>query len=620
MGGRQYALGYALFMLRHRRVVIALLCVFSLVAVFYVPQVNLRNDPDSLLPLSNRYVATNLYADNHYGMGNLMVWGFKVKEGDIYQPWFIDMLVRFYRDASELDYANVSNFAGLPSPKLRNIGVDADGALDFGRLVPANGLSKDEAEIKSQIEYLRAGLQRHFVLEPLLLYYEDPDGRKCELLDGDGHINNDSVARVHERCTAKGTFIIGDFSNELKEHSLTWIHDSDALLERYQAEYGDRVEFLVSGEPYFLATMIKELQDKAWLFAISLAIVLFVLRYQFKHWSCAVFPLLGVGMTIVLTLGLMGFTQFRLTTMMALTPMLLLAIGIGHAMQITRRFMQELCSSGDPETAAVQAIQHTIVPAALSIGTDLHGFFAISFVDISFYKAYAYFGIFGMATLILTTTTLIPLLLVSFPPHVGSGEREWGWESGLARFVTRLLTGGWKWVPVALVVAVIGVSLHYAEITRGVEALMAGNEGRADPEVARIQDEFDIMPGVEKGIDYPRAAFKDHYLLGELLYGDGRVRPIADLNELSAMMPGVITANLIVRSRRAPCRRVGWMPGARKENASLAQTAVSTSRKTRRRASSTMYRCCRHSRKWRTGCAVAPTSASPHPTYSSSRH
>jgi len=187
------------------------------------------------------------------------------------------------------------------------------------------------------------------------------------------------------------------------------------------------------------------------------------------------------------------------------------------------------------------------VPAVLSIGTDLHGFFAISFVDISFYKAYAYFGIFGMATLILTTTTLIPLLMVSLPPHLAVGERERDWENALATGVTRVLTGGWKWLPLALVALILLASAHYAQLPRGVSAILAGEAGRSDPEVARIQDEFDIMPGVEKGIHYPRAAFKQHYLLGEWLHGDGTVRPIADLERLSSMLPGVITANLVVR-------------------------------------------------------------------------
>jgi len=560
MAKGNYAERYARFMVRHRLFVVLFTLAWTLAAAFYVNKVNLRNDPDSLLPLSNRYIATNLYSDLTYGMGNIMVWGLKVKQGDIYQPWFIRMLDEFFHDVSRLDYAKPDNFIGLPSSRLRNLGLATDGSLDFKRLLPGNGLSEDPVEEREQLDYLRTGIQRHLVMEPLLLYYEDDAGNQCRLLERSGGITNESVAHVHESCTARGTFIIGDFANELKNDNLAWIAQARALMADYEARYGDRVEFLVSGEPYFLSAMVQELSDKAWLFALSLLIVLLLLWYEFRTWSCAIVPLVGVGITIVLTLGLMGYTQFKLTTMEALTPMLLLAVGVGHAMQITRRYMQELHRTGDNEQAAIEAIKHTIVPAVLSIGTDLHGFFAISFVDISFYKAYAYFGIFGMSTLILTTTTLIPLLMQWFPPKVCDKD-ERGWELALADGITRMLTGPFKWVPVVMVIAVLWVSAHYAELGRGVSALLAGEAGRSDREVARIQDEFDIMPGAEKGINYPRAAFKDHYLLGEVLHGDGTVGPIADLEMLSAMMPGVITANMVIRSRSGAlpaCNADAW--------------------------------------------------------------
>ena len=561
MANRNYADRYARFMLRHRWAVIFLMCAFSTLALFYVGQVNLRNDPDSLLPLSNRYIATNLYSEQTYGMGNLMVWGMKVKEGDIYQPWFIRMVDELYSDVTSLEYANAANFVGLPSQKLRNIGITEDGSLDFKRLIPANGLSENPDVAKAQLEYLRKGLERHLVLEALLTYHEDANGNKCNLLDSNGLITNASIAHVHDTCTAKGTFIIGDFTNGLKDDPQAWVQTVKKQWAGYQARYGDRVEFLISGEPYFLASMVQELWDKSWLIGVSLLIVLSVLWYEFRHWSCAVFPLLGVGMTIVLTLGLMGFTQFKLTTMEGLTPMLLLAIGIGHSMQITRRFMQELHRTGAPEKAAEEAIRHTIIPATLSIGTDLHGFFAISFVEISFYKAYAYFGIFGMSTLLLTTTTLIPLLLVTFPPRLRNHEDERKWEALMASGLTSLLTGRLKWIPVLAVIGVVWISAHYAELGRGIGALLAGESGRHDPEVARIQDEFDIMPGAEKGINYPRAAYKDHYLLGQVAGGGGEVKPIADLVKLSDMMPGVITANLVIRSKEGtlpPCDLKAW--------------------------------------------------------------
>jgi uncharacterized protein len=274
---RDYATDYAKFVLRHRRLVILLLFAATFYALFYINQVNLRNDPDSLLPLSNRYIATNLYSDHAYGMGNLMVWGMKLKQGNIYQPWFIRMVEAFYRDVAALPFANVTNFVGLPSSKLRNLGITENGSLDFHRLLPASGLSDDPRLQQHQINYLRSGLEKHIVMEPLLVYYQNSQGEKCEITDADGLISNASIRKVHEQCAAIATFIIGDFSNELKQHHLDWIAQVHDVMADYRSRYGDRVEFYISGEPYFLSSMVEELWDKAWLFGISILIILIVL-------------------------------------------------------------------------------------------------------------------------------------------------------------------------------------------------------------------------------------------------------------------------------------------------------------------------------------------------------
>ncbi len=136
MAKPDYAERYARFVVKNRWAILVLLFAATIFSAFYVKDVNLRNDPDSLLPLSNRYIATNLYNDQHYGMGNIMVWGLKVRQGDIYQPWFIRMLTELYADVSKLEYANQENFIGLPSSRVRNIGLAEDGNLDFSRLLP----------------------------------------------------------------------------------------------------------------------------------------------------------------------------------------------------------------------------------------------------------------------------------------------------------------------------------------------------------------------------------------------------------------------------------------------------------------------------------------------------
>jgi predicted RND superfamily exporter protein len=311
------------------------------------------------------------------------------------------------------------------------------------------------------------------------------------------------------------TFIIADYSDDVKAIYLPWIRQVREIMDRYGED--ERIELLVAGEPYFLAWMLQDVLNKWWLFAISLGIVLLVLGLEFRSWRGAVFPLLGVGATIIITLALMGFTQFKLTTMMILTPMLLLAIGIGHSVQITRRFVQEHEACGDVHKAALVAIEHTMTPATLSIITDMVGFATLSLVDISFYKAYAYFGMFGMLTLLLTTTTLIPLLMVSFPPKQRQAVGDRGWEVKVGEKIQALLVGPGKWVPIAVVVGIIAISAHYSGITHPTSD--------------------DLMPGVEKGINYSRAAFKESSIT------------IEHIKQLSEIMPGVISVNIPIRGK-----------------------------------------------------------------------
>ena len=504
-----WARTYAKFVMRFRWLVIILILLATVMAALQIKNLDVRNDPDTLLPPSNRYVATNLYAEQKFGMGNLMVLGFVLKgDGDIYQPWFLNMVQEIHQKMVALPNSRGSNFMDIGAQKIKYMGAK-DGSLVFKRLLPVEGISDDPAKAKSQMEFLKEGLEENPVLAPMLVYMEDAAGNRCEFGQAD--------------CTAKGTFIIGDYDDGVKNIYLPWIKQVLDIVAETEDKYGDKVEIRVAGEPYFLAYMLYDLVRKWWLFAISLAIVFVILWKENKGWRGAVFPLLGVGATIAFTLGLMGFTAFKLTTMMVLTPMLLLAIGTGHAVQVTRRFLTEMLATRcNAYQSAENAIARTIVPATLAVITDMVGFATLSTVDISFYKAYAWFGMFGMATLVLTTTTLIPLLMSLFPPPLDvEKDREicepTRFEKWFAGKVTSMLTGPMKWAPIVFVLVIMGWAASQTDIANG---------SLEDP-----------MPGIEKGINYPRAAFKEHSVT------------IQDIRRLGEVMPGVISVNIPFTSK-----------------------------------------------------------------------
>ena len=81
-----------------------------------------------------------------------------------------------------------------------------------------------------------------------------------------------------------------------------------------------------------------------------------------------------------------------------------------------------------------------------------------------------------------------------------------------------MITGPLKWIPVLIVLAIIVWAAKQTNIVNGT---------LEDP-----------MPGVEKGINYPRAAFKEHSIT------------IQDIRRLGEVMPGVISVNIPFTSKR----------------------------------------------------------------------
>lgn len=559
-----FASKYAAFVVRNRKVMLAVMAMFTLFMGYFIQDLDIRNDPDTLLPETNRYVATNAYGEQKFGFGNIMVVGFVLKDcvggdnpygdadeiinfdpetglrinesapakmtqaicegangswetsDDVYQPWFINMVQKAHNDMVALKHSRGNNFMDIAAQKIKYMGTSEDGGLKFERLIPVAGINTTDKQVADkQLAHLKKGIETNPVLAPMLMLKQKADGTRCEFAQ-DGWFDD-------EVCSAKGFFIVGDYADTVKTDYLPWVSSTIALVDAIKAQHGDRVEVRIAGEPYFLAFMLYDLVQKWWLFAISFLIVVGMLWYLNKGWRGSVFPLIGVVATILITLGLMGFTAYKLTTMMVLTPMLLLAIGTGHAVQVVRRYQSEL--HGDkritPMTAAEKAIATTIVPATLAIVTDMVGFFTLSFVDISFYKAYAYFGMFGMLTILITTTTISPILMAMFPgkdtERDASMTEASAFEKGMANTLTSVITGKMKIIPIGLIVALVAWSAVQTKVLSPTAE--------------------SAMPGVEVGINYSRAAFKYD--------SDANI----DLRRLGEVMPGVISVNIPIKGK-----------------------------------------------------------------------
>ncbi|MEY3002229.1 MAG: hypothetical protein RLZZ428_604, partial [Pseudomonadota bacterium] len=537
---------FAQWALRFRWPIFIVTLVITLFFGFFIKDIDVRNDPDTLLPQTNKYVSTNNFIEGFFGMGNLFVVSLEVKEGDIYQPWFVNMAQEIHEKIAAMPAAESANFISIAAQKVKNMGLTEDGSLSFKRLIPNSGISlTDEAKAAAQLAFMKEGLDNNPVLKPMVLHEIDPKtGKKC--------MNNE------KGCVAKATFIIADFNNGVKERYVPWVRDVVAMLKPYTED--DRVTIAIAGEPYFLAWMMVQLIDHWYLFVASIFIAFLILYLETKTMRGALFPLAGVGMSIVWTLGLMGLSGFKLTTMMVLTPMLILAVGMGHAIQVIRRYMQAKGEGENFVNGAYIALGFTLIPAVLSIITDAIGFATLSTVDISFYKDYAYFGMFGMFSLLITTTTLIPLLMTMFPSekdkqttdieqcfatlNTGSNSNDgmycgYRWESKMGDIVSYMTHGIGRIIPLSVVALIIFASWHYTKIGEGIAHFTEDKRPFLEKlTLATTTDELDLMPGVEKGIDYAQAAFKTY------------ATPVQDIFHLNTLMPGVISFSIPIRAKQ----------------------------------------------------------------------
>ncbi|CAA6821679.1 MAG: Putative RND superfamily exporter [uncultured Sulfurovum sp.] len=529
---------YAQFVIKFKWLILIFSLLTTLFFALQIKNIDIRNDPDTLLPQTNRYVSTNNFVEGYFGMANLFVVSVEVKEGDIYQPWFVNMTQEIHNKVAAMETANTASFISIAAQKVKNMGVTDDGSLSFKRLIPNTGISiDDDNKAKEQLDFMKEGLDNNPVLKPMIIHEIDPKtGEKC--------FNNEVG------CIAKATFIIADFNNGVKEQYVPWVREVVKIIEPYSSD--ERVNVSIAGEPYFLAWMMVQLIDHWYLFVLSIIIAFIILFIETKSIRGAIFPLAGVAMSIIWTLGLMGLTGFKLTTMMVLTPMLILAVGMGHAIQITRRYMKARKDGETNVNGAYLALGFTIVPAVLSIVTDALGFATLASVDISFYKAYAYFGMFGMFSLLITTSTLIPVLMLTFPNKedrleeaskplfTNKSSEGYAWEKKLGEIVLFMNTGAGRIIPLSLVFLILATSWHYTKISEGISTFIADERPFTQKvKLAVTSDDLDIMPGVEKGIDYAQAAFK---------VDSG---PVQDIFHLNKLMPGVISFSIPIRGKKA---------------------------------------------------------------------
>ena len=406
-----------------------LVLVIGLMTVFFASQlrhVNIVIDPSAMLPKLHPNVIGTTAAETLFGSKYVVVVGVGAADGgSAFRPEVLRVVADLTRDLAKVPGVKAHTLLSVTADRARAIsGTEADMKVE-----PLLRNPNDAAEI--------ANLAR--LLEQNPVY-------QSTLISAD-------------KTLASVTFSVVIGPKGFRE-----VMDKvQAVLDQAKTP---QVTVISSGTAVFFANVERFSARMAYLFPIALVLIGLVHFEAFRTRQGMILPLVTALLAVIWSLGIMGAARVSMDAFNATTPILILAVAAGHAVQILKRYYEEYerlraLHPRDPLSAlndrAVVESLAKVAPVMLTAGlVAALGFFSLITFEIATIRTFGIFTGLGILSALLIELTFIPALRSYLPapqpqskaqPEAGCAEsRENRVWDRLAGRLTALVTQRYKLV------------------------------------------------------------------------------------------------------------------------------------------------------------------------------
>jgi predicted RND superfamily exporter protein len=429
---------YVSWVVSRPRTVIAVVALATVILAFFVGRLRILLDVDDQIPAGHPLVVVGKRIEKLFGGKYTTVIGIYPKQGTVYTPQILGKVKRITDALERIPGVRPGSVLSLTSGRVKDVNSTED-ALEVTPI--AAKVPQTEAELSE----LKRRVQRNRLITSLLV---SDDG--------------------------KSTAVIVDFEDFQKAGA------AKGLLPRIeqilQREREPNVEILPAGAPSILYWLLVYTRRVGALFVLALAMIGYLHYRAFRTLQGMIIPLVTALMGVVWALGLMGLIRAPMDPWNIMTPILLLAIGAGHSVQILKRYYEEYqrASSSHPELTPAEHNRMAVIEATTKVGAVMLAAGAIA--SLSFFSLVAFglqsirnFGLctaFGIIAALVVEMTFIPAVraLMSPPSAVQTQKeqhKEWfdAWLEKLAQVFRAKKEGPILWFFAALVVlAAVGVT------------------------------------------------------------------------------------------------------------------------------------------------------------------
>lgn len=379
-------------------VVLATLAVTGFWA-FQLPALRVEIDPDANLPQEHPYIQALHTLEDTFGEKNLVVIGLFPKSGTIYTPEFLAKLQTLTRRIDAMPGLIRSTYLSIPAPLVKAIEGDGDALLVRRVLEGAATTPEAVAEVRRRL-----------------------------------HVNPFYVGTIVARDDSAAA-IVANFrlSPDLPGYPAIQDRLSAIVAEENDGSFDAHFGGIVA----LNAGLAHITERTVTLFPIALLVIALLHYEAFRTFQGMMLPVLTAILAVVWSLGLMGTLRIPLDPFNTTTPILILAVAAGHAVQILKRYYEEYERHRDAH-AALRVAVAKVGPVMLTAGTIA----ALSFFSLTAFRTntirnfglLAGFGIVATLFVELTLTPAVRAMLAAPLPREIVGEARSG------RLLSRILT------------------------------------------------------------------------------------------------------------------------------------------------------------------------------------
>lgn len=378
-------LSYSKWLMRNRWPVILVMLALSGVLGAFGAGLKVVIDPATLSPQGHPYIQATNRVEKTFGSKYLMLIGVTPRSGDLFQPAVLDRVKRMTDKLSQTPGVVKATLMSLAARQARNIAGNDEGfeARPLMDKVPAT---------PEQMDALKAALAANPVYRDTVV---SQDFRTASILV------------------------------ELKERSDGFQAMVEPVRAIAEVEAGPDVEITLGGNPVYLDKTEKFAGRINILFPIAI-LVIGLLHYEaFRTKQGLILPLVTAVMAVLWGTGFMGLLHQPLDIFNSPTPILILAVAAGHAVQLLKRYYEEydgLRRDGGltPREANVEAVVRSLAGVGpvmmIAGGVAALGFFSLIVFNIATIRTFGIFTGMGILSAVLLEMTFIPAVRSLLPP------------------------------------------------------------------------------------------------------------------------------------------------------------------------------------------------------------